>query len=196
MAQKVKYVIVVVNGYGCHLDTPLDQTYLPKVAKFIEEHLTILEVIYTGGFTQRRTAPGISEAKLMSDFVTQQVDFMGCEDFFRLEEDSYTTYENSQKVVAHLDAIMHEQSLTFRDIRIVHFCEATRAPLVVMLDRHFLLPFVETIDDITIEAASWERVDPFKQVHNLIYNKLAIKYPLLGLAERERKKRIRRAEQI
>jgi hypothetical protein len=65
-----------------------------------------------------------------------------------------------------------------------------------MLARHFMRDLVDDIDDITVETASWERADPFKQAGNLIYNRLAIKFPFLGLAERERRRRIRRAKYI
>ena len=71
-----------------------------------------------------------------------------------------------------------------------------RAANVIMIARHFMGDLVDSIDDITVETASWERADPFKQVRNLIYNKLAIKYPWLGLADREHRKCIRRSVEI
>ncbi len=83
--------------------------------------------------------------------------------------------------------------------KVTIFCEATRAANVVMLARHFMDKkdkLVDSIDDITVETASWERADPFKQVKNLIYNKLAISYPLFGLAERERQKRLKLSQEI
>ena len=66
---------------------------------------------------------------------------------------------------------------------------------VMMLARHLMSHLVkEPLDNITVETASWERADPFKQVVNLVYNKLAITFPWLGLAEREERKRIYKAK--
>lgn len=177
--------VVVVCGYGCHLDTPL-RPYLDRVFRFIQT-CGAYAVIFCGGFTQKKTAPGVSEAGLMREHIRA--------DQFRFnvftEDDSYTTLENIQKA----SEIIRRQ-LCIADGRITIFCEATRAATVIMLARHFMGDLVDSIDDITVETASWERADPFKQAKNLIYNKLAIKYPWLGLAERERRKRIRRAEEI
>lgn len=117
-----------------------------------------------------------------------------------LEEDSYNTFENIEKVA---QIIRHQQLRVRRFLpaiydhcRVTIFCEATRSATVIMLARHFMSGLINSIDDITVETASWERADPFKQAINLVYYKLAIKYPWLGLAERERRKRLKRAEQI
>lgn len=63
-----------------------------------------------------------------------------------------------------------------------------------MLARHFMKDLVrEPLDDITVETASWERADPFRQVGNMIYNKIAIMFPWLGLAEHEQRRRMRKS---
>ncbi|MEK7138551.1 MAG: hypothetical protein AAB799_00005, partial [Patescibacteria group bacterium] len=80
--------------------------------------------------------------------------------------------------------------------RITHFCEAHRAPNVNQCDRACLITLVEDLDDLRLETESWERADPFKQVANLVYNRFAIKYPRLGLAEREQRRRMLRAKEI
>ena len=180
--------VVVVCGYGCHIDTPL-RPYLGRVFRFVQdEHPEA--IIFCGGFTQKKTAPGVSEANLMHDYTRadQFPEFM-LKVF--IEDGSYTTFDNIKKA-----ANIIQGQLWGPTHRITIFCEATRAANVVMLARHFMGNLVDSIDDITVETASWERADPFKQVGNLIYNKLAIKYPWLGLAEREHRKRIRRAEYI
>ncbi len=108
-----------------------------------------------------------------------------------IENDSFTTLEN----IKNASEIIRRQ-ICIADNRITIFCEATRSANVVMLARHFMGDLVDSIDDITVETASWERADPFRQAGNLIHNKLAITCPWLGLAERERRRRIRRSEYI
>ena len=85
MAQEKKR-IVVVCGYGCHLDSPLDWVYLPRIKRFISEQSPDL-VILCGGYTQRKSAPGISEARLMFNWLRKE---MTVPNFtkFHLEEDS------------------------------------------------------------------------------------------------------------
>ena len=197
MAQKAKKIVFIVNGYGCHLDTPLGSVYLPLMVRFIAENWGMLvAVIFSGGFTQCKTRPGFSEARVMADYAWKNMGLSAQPENWHLEEDAYTSLENSQKSASKIIQILGHRGLTYYDIRIVHGCEATRAANVVMLDRHFMRNLVESIDDITVETASWERADPFKQVRNLMYNRAAIKYPWLGLAERERRRRLQRSEQI
>ncbi len=191
--------ILNVFGYGCHIDSPLGWIYLPRVLRFINEvsEDEDLNVVFYGGPTQQASAPGITEAKLMHDWIWKHPDRRRT--FYSILEDgSYTTYYNAKyagMMLANLpevDAQGHRYSST----RVTITCEATRSANVIMLARYFMLKFVESIDDIAVETASWERADPFKQVGNLIYNKLAITFPWLGLAEREQRKRICRAKTI
>lgn len=192
-----KYHLVEVCGYGCHLrdtegrDTPL-RPYLDKVALFIKRHLPDM-VIFCGGYTQRKSAPGVSESGLMHDYVSSQLRSLGevynLSTHLFIEDNSYTTYGNIKMSASHFKKFFGS-----KECRITNFCEATRSANVIMLSRHFMDDLIESVDDITVETGSWERADPFKQAGNLIYNKLAIKYPWLGLAEREHRKRIRRAE--
>ncbi len=189
--------VVVVCGYGCHLkdpcgkDTPL-KSYLDRVVDFLGETLPWM-VIYCGGYTQRATAPGKSEAWVMLEYVGRNYGRFKALTYD--ENGSYTTYWNIRNAATIVrNSLFHYAR--GEKVCITIFCEATRAPNVVMLARHFMGDLVESIDDITVETASWERADPFKQVKNLIYNKLAIKYPWLGLAEREHRKRIKRAKEI
>lgn len=195
----------------------------------------ILNIICCGGHTQPLTAPGISEAGLMAEYISVQLHKQDLDIFFQIgkSESSYTTYYNilhasyyisglfavSEKpkyiiIVCgygcHLDTPLRpyldrvvkfvkenqHEIFSIKQTRIIIFCEATRSANVMQLARAFLLPFVKTIDDITLETGSWERADPFKQAGNLIYNRLAIKYPWLGLAERKQSRRMERAKFI
>jgi len=195
------YHIVIVCGYGCHLVDVL-VVYLNKVIDFLKENKPDL-VIFCGGETQRDSAFGISEAQMMANYVNDSlVRFLSFIDDrrifpFRIENDSYTTHENIRNASIILNSWAGPRKEEIKGkIHISIFCEATRAANVVMLSRHFMKDLVGSVDDITIETGSWERADPFKQVGNLIYNKTAIKFPWLGLAERERRRRVRRSEKI
>ena len=198
MAYDTRHV-VIVNGYGCHLDTPL-KPYLDRVVRFINDIPSdvSLQVIFSGGLTQQMTAPGITEANLMAEYVHMHPDRRRMGYLCFKEKSAFTTYGN----ISGATELVYKwrantaNGVPFKSTKITIFCEATRAAHVVMLARHFLLPFVKNIDDINVETASWERANPFKQVGNLIYNKLAITYPWLGLAERERRHRMQRAKEI
>lgn len=182
---KDKWHIVIVCGYGCHLDTPL-RPYLDRVFRFIQnEHPNA--VIFCGGYTQCKTAPSISEAGLMREY-TRADQFPSFMLKVFVDDNSYTTFENIKNA-----AEIIRQQLCIADGRITIFCEATRSANVIMLARHFMGDLVDSIDDISVETDSWERADPFKQAGNLIHNKLAVTFPWLGLAERERRRRMRRA---
>ena len=182
---------VVVCGYGCNLDSPL-KPYLDRVLRFCgrekPEH-----ILLCGGATQKKSFPSWTEADVMSCYLKGPLD---CTYFNDAHEtplwhplrDSYTTYYNIHDA-AHL--ILNR--LEYPPPRITIFCEATRSANVVMLARHFMGGLVGSIDDITVETGSWERADPFKQAGNLIYNKLAITFPWLHLAEREQRRRMRRS---
>ncbi len=185
--------VLVVCGYSCHLEdnNPHVQgyrEYLNRVFRFIQDHHTHMSVvIFCGGFTQQKTAPGVSEAGLMCEY-TQANHFMSK---VVIENESFTTFANI-KNSAHI--ILNK--LAMASCRITIFCEATRSANVMMCARHFMGHLVDSMDDITVETASWEQANPFRQAGNLIYNKLAITFPWLRLAELERYRRMRRANRI
>jgi hypothetical protein len=207
MARYWQRRIVIVCGYGCHLDTKEGPTplkpYLIRVARFFNQlpEGVFGVFIFCGGFTQNKTAPGTTEAQVMQEFVMKlRATNRGPKVFQTYQESrAFTTFDNISMAVDSIrasDKLASTRGQWFDTTKITIFCEATQSANVMMLSRHFLLPFVNSIDDITIETDSWERDDPFKQVWNLIYNKLAIKFPWLGLAELERRRRIRRSWEI
>jgi len=64
-----KKIIVVILGYGCHLTDNL-KNYLDKAIKFIKKDKNSIHlVICSGGFTNQKTAPGVSEAMLMAKYL-------------------------------------------------------------------------------------------------------------------------------
>lgn len=191
--------ILVVMGYGIVFDSPLGNVYLPRIAKFIEEQKKwTTKLILCGGQTQKVTAKrlfgsGMSEAAAMYNWLNEYSRKNWGRPFpFEsvIESQSYTAFENIRAA----SEVIRRQPSAADGRHITIFCEATRSANIVMLARHFMGDLVDSIDDITVETASWERADPFKQVGDLIYNKLAIHIP--WLAKRARKKRLRRAEQI
>jgi hypothetical protein len=172
---------VVVCGYGCHIEgTPLPTAYFPKVIRFIREE-NPHAVVFCGGETQKKSAPGVSEARMMAGYIAAELpDAEDTQIGFLLEEESYTTYENIERA-AHRIRFFQERC------RLTIFCEATRSANVMMLARHFMIDLVTSIDDITLETGSWERADPFKQAGNLIYNWWAIRFPYLARREHDRR---------
>jgi len=192
-----KPLIMVVNGYGTILDSPLGSIYLPRVKRVIEEQRPKM-VILCGGKTFQKTMPNYSEASVMEEWLRENLHptIYGPPLGFRTEDVSYTTLENCLGAAY----FMQVQAWRFWSggrrgyFRVIHCCEATRAAHVIMLDRHILIKkfqLVNSIDDITVETASWERADPFKQVYAMIHSRMDIKYPWLHLANRERKRRIK-----
>ncbi|MBX4190101.1 hypothetical protein KW791_02290 [Candidatus Parcubacteria bacterium] len=65
-----KMHFVVVCGYGCHLNTPL-QHYLDRVVQFTSNKPR--QVIFCGGATQKLSAPGVTEANLMLNYLSQYI---------------------------------------------------------------------------------------------------------------------------
>lgn len=188
MAEDKRHILVVC-GYGCHLDTPL-RPYLDRVFRFIQTYHPNT-VIFCGGFTQNKTAPGVSEAGLMREYTRadQFPEFM-LKSF--TEDESYTTFDNIKNAS---EIIRHK--LCIADGRITIFCEATRSPHVIRIARHFMSDLVDSIDDITVETSSWERdVNLLNLAWKYILAELAIRYPWLGIAERERQRRLLRSKEI
>jgi len=108
------------------------------------------------------------------------------------ENGSHTTFYNIKKA-----AEIIRGQLWGYDFRITIFCEATRSPHIIRLARHFMGDLVNSIDDITVETASWERdVNLLKLAWKYLWAEVAIRYPWLGVAEHEHNKRLKRSEQI
>lgn len=180
MAQKH---VVLVFGYGCHLVPELEE-YLDRVVVFCRLLKPDL-VVFCGGFTQRKTAPGMSEARLMAGYVLPPLDqvLLPTQLPFLLEEDSYTTPDNAEKA-----SQINYPGLLSKETKLTVFCEATRALKVDLLIRHF---FGRRAN---IETASWELMSPSKQILSTVYDLAAIKFP--SLARYWRNKRIERSYHI
>ena len=140
----------------------------------------------------------------MFDYLSQFSRVRVRERDYVLEEDSYTTYDNIRLAAARIATELQRMNMKWEErmatkVKITVFCEAQRALKVAMLTRHFLYTdrrLVKDVDDIQIETYNWERADPNRELKTTVKTWLAIKYPWLGLAERERRRRIRRSFQI
>ena len=101
-----------------------------------------------------------------------------------LETDSYTSLDNIQLA----NKINRRWELTQPETKLTVFCEATRA---LKHDRMIRKIFRRRAN---LETASWELMDPLKQLGSTIYEWTAMEFP--PLASYFRNKRIRRAEEI
>ena len=119
-------VLVVVLGYGCHLTESMKK-YLDLVVSFIKAE-NVAAIIATGGYTNRKSAPGISEAGIMATYLKE----CGVTMPILLEKTAVTTNENLRSVAR----ITREQQLANR--RIVIFCDSARSFKVKILARLIL----------------------------------------------------------
>ncbi|MCC6405285.1 MAG: YdcF family protein [Candidatus Yanofskybacteria bacterium] len=167
--------LVIVNGYGCDLDSPLKQ-YLDAVVAFLDENPSC--VVFTGGQTQRRSFPGMSEASVMASYVRSQVPDLECV----LEDRSYTTYDNIR------NAAMLVREKGWEPDRILIFCEATRALKVMLLARHFFKEWWDSQSPVLpnrerrlqMMTSSWELMHPASELFATVWDWVALTFPFLN----------------
>jgi hypothetical protein len=172
--------VVLVFGYGCHL-VPEYQEYLDRVKRFCDQNHPEV-IVFCGGRTQRKTAPGVSEARVMHDYVMPQLSDTPT---VHLEDDSFTTLDNARLAA---ELLSKTNMFPFRYDRFTVFSEATRAAEVDMVVRRFFRRRA------TIETASWEQMAPEKRIASMIWTWLSLRFP--SLAEYRRRQRIERSFQI
>jgi len=122
-------LLVVVLGYGCHLNESM-VAYLDHVISFVLAHEKVRAVIVTGGYTNEKSAPGVSEAGMMADYLKEQ----GIKVPIILDETATTTKENLQGIVR----IVHERVLEVDREQVVIFCDEARSFKVKVLGRLIL----------------------------------------------------------
>lgn len=115
-------VLVIVLGYGCHLTDPMKK-YLDSVTRFVETN-EVVAVITTGGYTNRKTAPGVSEAGMMANYLKK----CGVAVPILLEESARTTNENLHGVARIVD-----KRQQFTNASMVIFCDSARSLKVRIL---------------------------------------------------------------
>lgn len=183
--------IVVVHGYGCRL-VPELTSYLDRTVRFVNEHQPA-HLILTGGFTQQKTCPGVSEAALMAIYIRERLAHVPR---IHLEEESYTTFgnvRNARNRIQRLEPVADAwQGPDPRRNVVTVFCEAQRALKTLVL--YWLLMRESRPDKIgirlTVETASWELGNPVKELIKTGNEILAIVFPPLAWwMERTRRKK-------
>lgn len=174
--------VVVVNGYGCNLDSPL-RPYLDRVVEFIVRN-SVHNGIFCGGFTQRRSFPGMSEARTMSVYVVSKLP-PGYLFTAHHDEDNYTTCENAigaRKILRFLQLRLWEDAPP-RPGELTVFSEAQRVFKVIVC-YWMLMPDYRPSDAdidpglrIRFETDSWERANPLKEILKIANELLMLKIP-------------------
>lgn len=118
--------IVLVCGYGCHLTSKL-RGYLEHVARYLEGRSSVANVVLSGGYTQEISAPGISEADLMSGFLRRA----NISHPLVKEEAAVTTVENLRAT----QRLLGEELGFWDHFTLTIFCDSMRAFKVRYLAR-------------------------------------------------------------
>jgi len=167
--------LVVVLGYGCHLDEPM-KNYLNSVVSFVATN-DVVAVIVTGGYTNRKSAPGISEAGMMASYLKES----GVKTPIILDEISVTTNMNLRNI----GKIIRELDLTNQ--RVVIFSDEARGFKVKVLARLILNRWPE----IKTYRLTRGVVAKLKQIFVAMpLNILALHFPFFERMELRRKERI------
>ncbi|MEK7452755.1 MAG: ElyC/SanA/YdcF family protein [Patescibacteria group bacterium] len=170
-----KNVLVVVLGYGCHLTEPMKH-YLDLVIDF-SEISDVVAIVTTGGYTNRKNAPGVSEAGMMADYLKE----CGVVVPLILEESSVTTNQNLQSITR----VISERNFDYK--RLVIFCDGARSIKVKILARLILGHWPEVM---TYELTK-SFIAKLKQLFIATpFDVLASKFPFFEKMELRRKERI------
>ena len=166
--------VLVVVGYGCHLTEGM-RNYLNAVIEFTKTN-EVLAIITTGGFTNRRSAPGISEAGMMAKYLITKLSLP-----IILEETARTTAENLKGVKQIL------QDRPFGQDHIVIFCDSCRNLKVKLLAR-FILGFWPEVKTYNLTRSVLTKAKQLLVATPL--NVLALWVPFLEKMELKRCERI------
>ncbi len=120
-------MVFIVLGYRCEL-TPALGAYLDRVAAVAREQHPAL-IISSGGATNQRTHPGLTEARLIADYL---VDTQGLSIPVALEARARTTLENL-RLVSHL---LEQRGLA--RARLVVFCDRVRRRKIALIAHRLL----------------------------------------------------------
>lgn len=116
--------LVVVLGYGCHLTEKM-QRYLDGVVAFVKNN-SVAWVIATGGYTNKKSAPKMSEAEVMANYLRRHGIAVITENAAR------TTVENFEGIAK----IICRRNI--RPTSIVVFCNKTHATKARVIGRAIL----------------------------------------------------------
>lgn len=173
-----KAALVVVLGYGCHLSLEMKK-YLDGVVRFSQTN-KVTAIITTGGFTNKKSAPGVSEAGMMAEYLKRH----GITAPIYLEERATTTYENILMVAR----IVHERQI--EDCHMVIFCDESRR-FKVKIFAWSIFGYWPTISTYDLTKNLAEKI---KQIFIATpLDVLASQIPVLEKLRQRRKKRIMKA---
>lgn len=162
--------VVVVCGYGCHLTDSIKK-YLDAVLNYLLENRgkQTFIVISSGGFTNQVTAPGVSEAGMMADYLRESCRmFAPHEVVFILEDRAVTTLENLgnareliEKTSVPLNDVFFVQSAFLRTheeltTKVTIFCDESRQWKIRYLAKRIFREFHSVEIRSCVFGRNWE----------------------------------------
>ena len=145
MLNKNEKIVIVVPGYGCHLTDGL-KDYLGYVANMAHQHPEAI-LFCSGAETNRKTAPGITEAELMQDYLRK----LGVTNQIMLDTSAISTTEN----IENTRIFLRSANLT-RQPRVIIFCDHARELKIKCIARIILGYWPETYTcELTRDALSF-----------------------------------------
>lgn len=173
-------VLVLVPGYGCHLTEKM-KGYLDMVADFVNENEAVIEaVLTTGGYTNRKTAPGISEAGMMTNYLEQKIKSVP----IITSALATTTKENVDAAKVYITS---RQSPTEQVWQVIIFCDTPHKLKMLTLAR-VILGFRPDVMSYPITGGLMTMVK--QTVIGTPLSLLALRYPFFKKLEDERRQRI------
>lgn len=99
----------LVCGYGCHLNDGIKR-YLNDVISWCYQNPDAI-VILSGGFTNKKTMPGISEASMMRDYLTKRF----VTNRVILDEEAILSIDNIRNAARMLEGLDERELFIFCD---------------------------------------------------------------------------------
>jgi len=111
--------LLVVLGYGCHLTEGL-KGMLDRVLEFdLTRGMNVEAIFATGGFTNQRSAPGISEAQLMRDYLHRNRALHPV----YIDESAITTEDNIRALKNFIEHGYVGGIKSIQDLNVMVFCD-------------------------------------------------------------------------
>lgn len=115
--------VVAVLGYGCHL-TPEMARYLDKVVLFIQRN-PVYMIIVSGGFTNPKTAPGVSEAGMLARELRIRLQARKTEYTMIIKDEKPIDTKGNLRGIKQIC-----EECRIKDVPLVIFCDSGHAPKV------------------------------------------------------------------
>lgn len=177
--------LLVALGYGCHLTEGL-KDMLDKVLAFdCSPGMNVKAIFATGGFTNQKSAPDISEAKLMRDYLNSN----NVRNSVYIDESAITTEDNIRALKdligqGYVEGIRH-----IKDLNVMIFCDKLHAKKVnKIMSRVFS-------EDVRYTVVAAKIIEP--TLKNILIQSIAVHLDVLAMdhdfikrRQLERKRRI------